>query len=135
MKGLAEGVLKAFSIEPNRYSFVKNEEKEFHPGKSAQIKLQGKTLAVLGELHPSVLAKYGLKTSPIVMEMDLSVLFATQSGLKKMSPISKFPTVSRDIAIIVNEKLTSEEIIKEINDMNEKISMLERYGQDLTKNE
>ncbi|MCQ3035637.1 MAG: phenylalanine--tRNA ligase subunit beta [Bacilli bacterium] len=118
MKGLAEGILRAFALEPNRYSFVKNDEAEFHPGKSAKIVLQGKTLAVLGELHPSVLAKYGLKTSPIVMEMDLSVLFAAQSGLKKMASISKFPTVSRDIAIIVNEKLTSEEIIKEIRAVN-----------------
>ena len=118
MKGLAEGILKAFSIEPNRYTFVKNEENEFHPGKSAKIVLQGKTLAVLGELHPSILAKYGLKNSPIVMEMDLTTLFMTQSGLKKMNPISKFPTVSRDIALVVSEKLTSEEIIKEIRAVN-----------------
>lgn len=118
MKGLVEGIFKCFNIEPNRYTFVRSNEKEFHPGKSANIILQGKNIGVFGELHPTILKKYSLKNSPIVLELDLETIFNTPTGLKKMSPISKFPTVSHDLAIVVKESINSEDIIKEIKSTN-----------------
>ena len=118
MKGLVEGIFKCFNIEPNRYTFVRSNEKEFHPGKSANIVLQGKNIGVFGELHPTILKKYSLKNSPIVLELDLETIFNTPTGLKKMSPISKFPTVSHDLAIVVKESINSEDIIKEIKSTN-----------------
>ena len=118
MKGLVEGIFKCFNIEPNRYTFVRSNEKEFHPGKSANIILQGKNIGVFGELHPTILKKYSLKNSPIVLELDLETIFNTPTGLKKMSPISKFPTVSHDLAIVVKDNINSEDIIKEIKSTN-----------------
>ncbi|MDY6003015.1 MAG: phenylalanine--tRNA ligase subunit beta [Bacilli bacterium] len=118
MKGLVEGIFKCFNIEPNRYTFVRSNEKEFHPGKSANIILQGKNIGVFGELHPTILKKYSLKNSPIVLELDLETIFNTPTGLKKMSPISKFPTVSHDLAIVVKDNTSSEDIIKEIKSTN-----------------
>ena len=118
MKGLVEGIFKCFNIEPNRYTFVRSNEKEFHPGKSANVILQGKNIGVFGELHPTILKKYSLKNSPIVLELDLETIFNTPTGLKKMSPISKFPTVSHDLAIVVKDNINSEDIIKEIKSTN-----------------
>lgn len=115
-KGILESILRMFNIQESRIKIERIEStKEFHPGRSAKIILDGKVLAVLGELHPSIKNEFSMKnTSAAVLEMNLGVLFASRSSNNKFTQISRFPTVTRDYAFIVKESLKYQDIKKEL---------------------
>ena len=121
MKGVVEGLLKLFNIDEKRYSFVRASVEELHPGKSANVKVDGKVLATFGELHPVTLKKYDLNTNVIVMEMDLDVLFSVRTSMKKMEEISKFPSVKRDFAVVLKDEVSAADVIQEIKKVNREL--------------
>lgn len=75
-----------------------------HPGKSAQICIEDKSIGWLGELHPRWQKKYGLQKNTILFEISLENLISKSLSVAK--EISKFPPVRRDIAIIVNNDIS-----------------------------
>ncbi len=116
MKGIVEGLLALFGLDSNRYSFemLQNSYPNqviFHPGKSAILKINGKEIGMLGEIHPTTLKREGID-STIYFEMDLTAFFEIKTSKIKYSPVSKFPAVTRDIAIIVKEDVTANQIIR-----------------------
>ena len=117
MKGLVEGVFSLLGIEASRYKFERyvSEKEELHPGKSAKVLFQNQPVGVLGELHPSMLKELGLnKSNAVVLELNLEPLLEAKVSIAKMSPISKFPVVTRDLALLVDKKVASSEIIRSI---------------------
>jgi len=80
-----------------------------HPGRCAQIIVEGRVVGHIGELHPQWQQKYELPLAPVVFELELDVL--TQSRLPKFSEVSKLPPVIRDLAIVVDQKLEYRQII------------------------
>ena len=115
-KGIIESILRMFNVQETRVKIERiNSGNEFHPGRSAKFILDGKVLAVIGELHPLIKSEFSLdKTNIVVGEVNLSVLFGTKSGNNKFVPISKFPTVTRDYAFVVKEDVKFADIKKEI---------------------
>ncbi|MEK6595093.1 MAG: phenylalanine--tRNA ligase subunit beta, partial [Pseudomonadota bacterium] len=75
-----------------------------HPGKSAQICIEDKSIGWLGELHPRWQKKYGLQRNTILFEINLESL--TPKSLHVAKEISRFPPVRRDIAIIVDNDVS-----------------------------
>jgi len=75
-----------------------------HPGKSAQICIEDKSIGWLGELHPCWQKKYGLQKNTILFEINLENLGSKALSVAK--EISKFPPVRRDIAIIVDNDIS-----------------------------
>lgn len=119
MKGIVEGLCKLFGIDEKRYSFRRSEMKELHPGKSANLIIDGKVVASFGELHPVVAKQYDLGTlNAIVMEMNLDNLFAVRTSQKKMEVLSKFPSVRRDFAFVVKDDVATGDLINEIKKVN-----------------
>ena len=117
MKGIVEGIFELLGVEQSRYRFDRylDEKEELHPGRSAKIIFQNQVIGVFGELHPSQYSKLGLgKTNAVVLEMNLESLLNAKVSISKMSPISKFPTVSRDLALVVDKSVAASEIIKVI---------------------
>ena len=117
MKGLVEGIFSALGVESSRYRFDRfvDEKHELHPGKSAKIVFQNKTIGVMGELHPNQIEKYDLgKTSAVVLEMDLEALLEAKVSETKMSPISRFPSVSRDLAFVLDADIPSGDIVRAV---------------------
>ena len=117
MKGLVEGIFSALGVESSRYRFDRfvDEKHELHPGKSAKIVFQNKTIGVMGELHPNQIEKYDLgKTSAVVLEMDLEALLEAKVSETKMSPISRFPSVSRDLAFVLDASIPSGDIVRAV---------------------
>ena len=117
MKGLVEGMFNALGIESSRYRFDRfvDEGHELHPGKSASIIFQNKKIGVLGELHPHQIEKYDLgKTSAVVLEMDLEPLLEAKVSETKMAPISRFPSVSRDLAFVLDKDIASSDIVRAV---------------------
>ncbi len=115
-KGVLETLLKMFNIQEGRIRLERlSEGEEFHPTRSAKVFLDGKLLAVLGELHPLIKNEFSLGKNPlVVMEMNLSLLFNTKSSANKFQEISKFPSVSRDYAFIVSDEIKYADIKKEL---------------------
>lgn len=117
MKGLVEGMMDALGVESSRYKFERCKEHldELHPGKSAEIYFQNQLIGRFGELHPNKIGEYDLgKFSAVVLEMNLDLLLSAKVSVTKMSPISRFPSVSRDLALVVDKEVVSKDLIKVI---------------------
>ena len=115
-KGVLEGLMEIFGITQTRYTIERNDiVSELHPGKSAVIKFGKNVVGYLGELHPNYLKEKDLiKNNVVVLELSLDALFDMKTGNIKMQEISKFPTVSRDLALLVSKKIEVKDLIKEI---------------------
>jgi phenylalanyl-tRNA synthetase beta chain len=91
-------------LAPRRLSFAKAEHPALHPGRAATISCDGVSIGVIGELHPRWAQKYELGTAPIVFEVDLAALLSR--SLPRYRSVSRFPAVVRDIALVVDQKLS-----------------------------
>ena len=117
MKGLIEGIFALLGIEASRYKIERLDSHfdELHPGKSAKVLFQNQLVAVFGELHPLKISEYGLgKTSAVVLEMNLTPLQNAKVSIEKMAPISKFPSVSRDLAFVVDASVEVKDILRTV---------------------
>ena len=109
IKGVTEEVLDYLGYA-GRYSFMKQEmPKEMHPGQSAYINVNGTDVGIIGKLHPNV-----TKEDVYVLEINLDELFKKKVGKMKYKEISKFPSVKKDVAFVVDKALTSKNIEKVI---------------------
>ncbi|GHU46491.1 phenylalanine--tRNA ligase beta subunit [Betaproteobacteria bacterium] len=74
-----------------------------HPGRAASIRLNGREIGCLGELHPEWVQKYDLPAAPIVFEIDLDAV--TRSAIPAYAEVSKFQPAVRDLAIVVDQSI------------------------------
>ena len=84
-------------------SFIPNIHPALHPGRSATIVVDGKDVGFIGELHPRLQQRYELAHSPVVFELDAVTL--QQRILPVYQELSKYPAVTRDLAIVVDQSL------------------------------
>ncbi len=84
---------------PRRLEFVKAAHPALHPGRCAEIRLDGVGVGYIGELHPRWVQKYELGTAPVVFELELPALLATP--FPAYVEVSRFPAVVRDLALVV----------------------------------
>ena len=110
LKGIIEETLNSLGYE-GRYSFVfpKEISKDFHPGQSADIIVNGKKYGFMGLIHPNKSSE-----KVYVAELNLSKLFELKTGKIKYKEISKFPSIKKDIAVVVDKNIESIEIAKAI---------------------
>ena len=109
IKGIVEEILDYLGYG-NRYSFiVKDLPKELHPGASASISVNGENVGIIGKVHPSV-----TKDDVYVFEINLDKLLAKKVGKMKYREISKYPSITKDLAFIVDKAVTCESIMKTI---------------------
>lgn len=100
LKGLVDAVFGTVGagLEYRRYN-----EPYLHPGRSAAAYFEGQPVAVLGQVHPDTAARYELTGRAYVAELDAQWLFERQAPQVTVKPLPKFPSVERDIAVIVAE--------------------------------
>ena len=110
IKGVAEELLNYLGYG-GRYSFVVKDElpKEFHPYQTAQISVNNDVVGIIGKLHPNC-----TKDNVYVLEINLDKLLEKKTGKMKYKEISKFPSVKKDLAVVIDKDITSEEIAKQI---------------------
>ncbi len=84
-----------------------------HPGRAAEILINDKIVGRAGELHPKFVQEMGLASAPVVFEMDLGPL--TQVALPKIAEVSRFPSVTRDLAVVVDHQTPAGGIIDRLN--------------------
>ena len=110
IKGVAEEILDYLGYA-GRYSFVmpKQLPKQMHPGQTAEISVNNDIIGMVGKLHPSI-----EKENVYVLEINLDKLLSKKTGKMKFKEISKYPTISKDLAILIDKNISSDEIAKAI---------------------
>jgi phenylalanyl-tRNA synthetase beta chain len=129
VKGLLDGILGLLTLNEKRFKFVPlvSNKDEFHPGRSASLLIGNKVVGVLGELHPSMLKEYDLGKSAVALELDLgAILELKTSPIKALQP-SKYPFVSRDLAFVIKDDISYEEIRREISRTDKLIKNVEIF--------
>ncbi len=81
----------------------------FHPGRSARVLRNGQPAGWLGELHPRWVQQYELDSAPILFELDIDVL--TPARVPSFTPLSSFPVVTRDLAVVVDAAVPVQQLI------------------------
>ena len=106
MKGRLELILSGLRLSGVTYTAAESTS-HLHPGKAAEIKVNGQVVGVFGELHPMVKEKYELGDAPVlVAEFDLETLRAVNPTYG-ITPVSEFPPVYEDIAVILDESVAA----------------------------
>ena len=84
-----------------------------HPGRTAAIVLDGQTIGFLGQVHPQTAKNYGIPET-YVAEINLSAVEAALQPAQPFVEITKFPAVSRDIALLLKAEITHQEVLDAI---------------------
>lgn len=108
LKGIIENLLSALNIE--NYKVVADNHETFHPGKVAKLLINNKTIGVFGEVHPIVIDNFDIPLSVFVGEFDFDELVLQTDLDRKYKPLPKFPSIERDIAIVVSDEISAGQI-------------------------
>lgn len=92
-----------------RAQYVVAEHSALHPGQSAQVLLNGKAVGWIGKLHPKWQQHYQLPRGAMLFELDVTPLL--ERDLAQYAEVAKFPPVRRDLAVIVDEKVSVEALL------------------------
>lgn len=130
LKGMLVEMLKVFGITDIRFE-SESEYGVYHPGRCARIILGDVELGIMGEVHPVVCDKYGINTKCYCCELMFDTVMKSANIEKFYKPLPKYPSTSRDIALLVEEDVQVgllEKIIKENgSDILEKIQLFDVY--------
>ncbi len=99
VKGDVEALLAPLQAE-----FVPGNHPAMHPGRCAQVMLDGKAIGFVGELHPQWRQQFELSAAPVMFELDLDAVL--QRRVAEFKPVAKFQPVQRDIAMVVGDNVT-----------------------------
>jgi len=116
--------LLALDVGTQDYRFEVASHHALHPGQSAQIVKNGQVLGYMGALHPKLAKSMGLSIEVFLFELDLELLM--DRSLPKLKAVSKFPSMSRDLALIVDKSLNVQSLIDTIH--AEKSEILTNIG-------
>lgn len=109
LKGVIENLVESLGIEKTHYE-RQSQDQAFHPGKTANLFIGKECAGILGEVHPDVTENYGIDTECYIAEINLDVLYKNANIVKKYKALPRFPAVTRDIALIVDEATFVQEI-------------------------
>ena len=107
VKGVVENLLDFMGYN-NRYSFIRSECSDLHPGVQASIVLDGKKIGIIGKVHPNI-----TKKDIYVFELNLDDLYGKTSKLKYKEAF-KYPSIQKDMAFILDKKIDVADVVKTI---------------------
>ena len=121
IKGALDSFLKALFIKPE-FKKVKSEESYYlRHTHSAFIFVNDKLIGKIGEVKSETLKKFEIKQKTYIAEIDLSTLLTLITFKRQDSPISKYPSIARDITLISDKKMPVNDILKYIESLNENL--------------
>ena len=129
MKGYVEKLLEYMGI--NRYKLERSSNENFHPGRSADIKIGNDVIGTFGEVHPDVLEAMDIKRErAYVADIDLARAEKYIKSAVKYERIVKYPEVTRDLAIVMDKDIlvgNMVEDLKRVSPLIEKIEIFDIY--------
>ncbi|MDU5106253.1 phenylalanine--tRNA ligase subunit beta [Clostridium sp.] len=130
LKGIIENALETLGLSKVMFTRESNNP-SYHPGKTAALMIGNTKVGVLGEVHPDLSENYGVDVNCYLAELNLDLLFEYAKIDRKYKALPKFPAVTRDIALLVNDEVLVQEIEETIRkaggNLVEKVELFDIY--------
>jgi len=127
IKGVVEGLLQGLMIGNLSFDQIEDESCPYYKnGYSAFVKSGDTQIGTLGQINEKVLKNYGLKQDAFVFDLNFKALQVLNHGNITARPLPKFPSVSRDITIIVDRSITIGAILNQFEKIAQKQSLIEQ---------
>ncbi len=122
MKGRILELLEQLGFDEKRIFIKENNTNRvvFHPNQSAEVYIGRELLGVFGVIHPKIEGNYYVEKC-VLAELNLSVLYANKPSKVKYTPFAKYPSVSYDVAVILNDEITAEKVVSIIKKVGGKL--------------
>lgn len=109
LKGIVENLMEVLGVKKAAFA-RENENPSYHPGKTAKLLIGKEEIGTLGEIHPDVAENYEVEERAYIAQINIDALYKFINVEKKYKALPKFPAVSRDIAILVDDAVLVAEI-------------------------
>jgi phenylalanyl-tRNA synthetase beta chain len=104
--------LLSLTGDSGHYEYVSATHPALQPGQSAQVIREGTVIGVIGKMHPRLAKHFDLKRDVFLFELDAATALA--SAAPEAVSVSKFPAIRRDISVVVDEKISADDLVKVI---------------------
>ncbi len=108
LKGKVEAILDRSGVSD--YRFIPEGTETFHPGKKAKIIVGEDVLGELGEIHPEVVKNYDLPKKVYLAELSFDKIFEHSNKEIHYKDLPRFPEITRDLALIVNNEIEADKL-------------------------
>ena len=129
IKGVVEGLFDACGISD--YAIAPTRHPLFHPGRNASVAINGQHLGIFGEAHPEVQQNYDLENETYLFEFDFEMLASAADLTRRVEPISIYPSVNRDIAVVLDADIPASrpvELIRSVGgDLVKSVRLFDLY--------
>lgn len=115
LKGIVEQYFKNFAVAGKIEYVADSSRSEMHPGRTANILLDNQLVGFIGEVHPQVAQAYKIPET-YVFELNLEALLKADQRDKHYETISKYPSITRDIALLVDSTVTNSDVVNAIQE-------------------
>jgi phenylalanyl-tRNA synthetase beta chain len=120
LKGIVEALLSALKTPAPEFTAENTDAFAYlRPGSRARIRISGRDVGCMGEVHPGVLESFDLRQTAFLAELNCEQLMPLVPDSPKFSPIPRFPAVSRDITLIVDTEVPAGAILSAIYEVRE----------------
>ena len=114
LKGVVQSLLENLRLA-QRIEWRANSDLDFmHPGRTASLYIEDVEIGFLGQIHPTLAAKFDLESDSYFAELDFDRLVDLQVGDLMQTPLAKYPATSRDIALLVNRNQSHQSLVDTI---------------------
>ena len=110
IKGVAEELLERLALRDVRWP-TEHGETFFHPGKSCAVDAGNQRLGTLGEVHPQVLRAFDIPQPVMLLDLDAEALFAAAGKHPGFRPLSRYPDIERDSALLIDEEVSAQQVL------------------------
>lgn len=114
-KGVLDGYFETMGLSDQIRFEAAKDLKWMHPGRTAAVYLGDAYIGYVGQVHPATANAYDLKET-YAFEIDFEAIIAAPKEVITQQPIPKFPGVTRDVALLVDETVTHQQIVKTIKE-------------------
>ncbi|TLS39169.1 phenylalanine--tRNA ligase subunit beta [Pseudalkalibacillus caeni] len=118
-KGVIEGLVEELGLS-DRISFQKAEKQNMHPGRTANVLLDEEEIGFVGQLHPEAQSEYDINET-YLFELNLERLLTTNTEPLEYKSLPRFPSVTRDIALVVDEGTEAQAVLNIIEQAGGKL--------------
>ena len=109
IKGCIELLLQSLGIR--KYEFKRESDNAtFHPGKTAKLEVKRKNIGIVGEIHPDIIERFDIPKHVYICELDFDEIVSLSELDKHFKPLPKYPSIERDMALLVDRNIMASEI-------------------------
>lgn len=128
LKGVVQGLLDDLFVTGVQYGKIDDDScPYFEAGFGARVICGGKVICTLGKIDPKVLKAYGLKQDAFVFDMDMGLLQDATPEAIQAQPLPKFPAISRDMTLIVDQGVEVGAILDNVQEFARKQALIEDF--------